>query len=90
MEWAPEGAGTVVAMMMVLGLVVVAAMAATMTWLVAMAVYGGRGQGGPAVPTEAPGRLDPALDELRHRYARGEIDREEYLQRKIDLETDWD
>lgn len=70
------------------GMVVVAAMAATMAWLVAMAVYGGRAPDGPAVLSEEPRRLDPALDELRHRYARGEIGREEYLQRKIDLETD--
>ncbi|MDA2807055.1 SHOCT domain-containing protein [Nocardiopsis suaedae] len=90
MEWAPEHTGTVVAMMMVLGLIVVAAMAATMAWLVAMAVYGGRGPDRPVVLSEEAGRLDPALDELRHRYARGEIGREEYLQRKIDLETDWD
>lgn len=38
----------------------------------------------------APGRSDPGVDraqeELRLRYARGEIDREEYLQRRIDLE----
>lgn len=30
--------------------------------------------------------LDAAEEELRLRYARGEIDREEFLQRKIDLE----
>ncbi|GHC80698.1 hypothetical protein GCM10007079_19820 [Nocardiopsis terrae] len=40
---------------------------------------------------EAPRRpaspeLDAAAQELRMRYARGEISREEYLQRKIDLE----
>ena len=29
---------------------------------------------------------DKALEELRLRYARGEISREEFLQRKIDLE----
>ncbi|ASU81652.1 hypothetical protein CDO52_01540 [Nocardiopsis gilva YIM 90087] len=29
---------------------------------------------------------DPAQVELRRRYAAGEIDREEYLQRKIDME----
>lgn len=34
----------------------------------------------------APPPLDAAEQELRLRYARGEIDREEYLQRKIDLE----
>ncbi len=30
--------------------------------------------------------VDAAAQELRMRYARGEISREEYLQRKIDLE----
>jgi putative membrane protein len=30
-------------------------------------------------------RSDPALDILRERYARGEIDREEFLARKRDL-----
>lgn len=30
--------------------------------------------------------MDPALAELRMRYARGEVGREEFLQRKIDLE----
>ncbi|MFL1376880.1 SHOCT domain-containing protein [Nocardiopsis protaetiae] len=30
--------------------------------------------------------VDRAQEELRLRYARGEIGREEYLQRKIDLE----
>lgn len=34
----------------------------------------------------APPPLDGAERELRLRYARGEIDREEFLQRKIDLE----
>ncbi len=34
----------------------------------------------------APPPLDPAEQELRMRYARGEIDREEFLQRRIDLE----
>lgn len=34
-------------------------------------------------PVRAP---DPAYAELRRRYAAGEISREEFLQRKIDLE----
>ena len=37
-------------------------------------------------PKPAPPPLDAAAQELRMRYARGEISREEYLQRKIDLE----
>lgn len=43
----------------------------------------GRGSRGPEVAGE---EVDPALAELRMRYARGEVDREEFLQRKIDLE----
>lgn len=39
-----------------------------------------------AASNPAPPPLDPAAQELRMRYARGEISREEYLQRKIDLE----
>lgn len=38
-----------------------------------------------AVAARPPG-LDSAQAELRHRYAAGEISREEYLQGKIDLE----
>jgi putative membrane protein len=34
----------------------------------------------------APQAVDAAEEELRLRYARGQIDREEFLQRKIDLE----
>lgn len=41
-------------------------------------------QAPPRPPT--PPALDAAEQELRLRYARGEIDREEFLQRKIDLE----
>lgn len=40
----------------------------------------------PNNPDPAPPQLDAAAQELRMRYARGEISREEYLQRKIDLE----
>ena len=54
---------------------------------VGKAVRGRRGN--PPVdpaPDPAPPSLDAAAQELRMRYARGEISREEYLQRKIDLE----
>lgn len=36
--------------------------------------------------TDGVRAVDAAEEELRLRYARGEIDREEFLQRKIDLE----
>jgi putative membrane protein len=40
---------------------------------------------GVASPVPAPPARDPALAELRLRYARGEIDRDEYLTRAVDL-----
>ncbi|GAB3485208.1 SHOCT domain-containing protein [Nocardiopsis coralliicola] len=40
----------------------------------------------PQQAAPPPAHRDTVLDELRHRYARGEISREEFLQRKIDLE----
>jgi putative membrane protein len=40
----------------------------------------------PTPPGTPP--ADPARAELDLRYARGEVDREEYLQRRADLEAD--
>ncbi|WP_408639157.1 SHOCT domain-containing protein [Nocardiopsis endophytica] len=78
-------------MMMLLALAAAAAVGVAVGWLLATAVQPGRQTSASALPpSEGRPRLDSALEELRHRYARGEIDREEYLQRKIDLETDWD
>ncbi|MGQ4269766.1 SHOCT domain-containing protein [Nocardiopsis changdeensis] len=48
---------------------------------VSASVGAGRADPGPRRPP-----VDRAQEELRLRYARGEIGREEYLQRKIDLE----
>jgi putative membrane protein len=55
--------------------------------LIALAVWAvmrvtGRASAGVSVPAV---RVDPALEEVRLRYARGEVDREEYLQRARDL-----
>lgn len=63
---------------------VILVLAALGVYLV-VAVSGASGGRGAA---PAPGRpqVDRAQEELRLRYARGEIDREEYLQRRIDLE----
>jgi putative membrane protein len=43
----------------------------------------------PAAPSTPPGSpaANPARAELDLRYARGEVDREEYLQRRGDLEA---
>ncbi|WP_285732827.1 SHOCT domain-containing protein [Nocardiopsis sp. ATB16-24] len=47
----------------------------------------GAGMGSRSVGAVRGAReVDAAEEELRLRYARGEIDREEFLQRKIDLE----
>ncbi|MBB5430825.1 SHOCT domain-containing protein [Nocardiopsis composta] len=62
--------------------IVLALAAVVMVTVVAAAA----GRALPAPPPEEPRRRDPVLDELRRRYAIGEIDREEFLQRKIDLE----
>jgi len=39
------------------------------------------------VRLDGPGRRDAALDILRERYARGEIDREEFESRRRDLKS---
>lgn len=44
--------------------------------------------GAPAGPQPVPLRPDPAVDELRIRYARGEVTREEFLTRVGDLGAD--
>ena len=58
------------------GLLMVVALVALLAWL-ALAVRPGSG-------TEPP---RTAVDLLAARYARGEIDRDEYLERKSDLEA---
>ncbi|MFD8352428.1 SHOCT domain-containing protein [Streptomyces coelicoflavus] len=57
---------------------VVGAVAAARLWRARPAVDTG--------PKAVPLALDPAQQELRRRYAAGEIEREEFLQRKVDLE----
>jgi len=58
-------------------LVVLAVVAVVRLW---------RRPGGPyAWQGPTAGHVDPAITELRVRYARGEISRDEYLQRSFDL-----
>jgi putative membrane protein len=55
--------------------------------LIAVAVWAvlrTTGRGAAVVPAPA-GRVDAALEEVRLRYSRGEIDRDEFLQRTRDL-----
>lgn len=63
----------------------------TLVVLISLALFGagriGRTLEGEDQPHPGPDAgLDAAEEELRLRYARGEIGREEFLQRKIDLE----
>lgn len=67
--WGLWGVGMMVLMLLFWG-VVIAGIVVGIRWL----VHQGRGP-----------RSDAALDVLRERYARGEIDREEFLARKRDL-----
>jgi putative membrane protein len=67
--WGLWGIGMMLFMLVFWG-VVVAGIIITVRWL----MHQGRGS-----------RSDGALDILRERYARGEIDREEFLARKRDL-----
>ena len=68
--WSPFG--------MIIWLVVLALVIAAVVWLVRMMTHPGH-----QFPTAA--RRSPGLDVLEERYARGEIKRDEYLEKKRDL-----
>ncbi len=53
--------------------------------LVAAVVLLVRGVSGTGEAHPPPARRSPALDVLEERYARGEINRDEYLQKKKDI-----
>lgn len=59
-------------------LLFLAALIAAVVWLVRYS----SGAGGNRHPTE---RRSPGLDALEERYARGEIGRDEYLQKRTDI-----
>ncbi|HKJ71827.1 MAG TPA: SHOCT domain-containing protein [Gammaproteobacteria bacterium] len=65
--------------MILFWILVILAIAALVRWL---AVTGSHAGGGPG----SGGGRRRALEVLEERYARGEIEREEYLQKKEDLE----
>ncbi|MGN6287089.1 MAG: SHOCT domain-containing protein [Afipia sp.] len=63
---------------LVILIAVVVAIAAFVAWLV-------RSFAGPSSMHYAHPRRSPGLDTLEERYARGEINRDEYLQKKKDI-----
>jgi putative membrane protein len=54
--------------------------------VVARALGSGRKPEPPQLPPAESAAVQQAKDALKMRYARGEIDREEYLQGKVELE----
>jgi putative membrane protein len=70
-------------LMMILWLVVAVAILGLAITGIIWLVRSMTGKEGPPAPTRVP--ADPAYDELRRRYAAGDIGRDEYLQRKSDL-----
>ena len=76
------GMGAWIFLWVILGLAVVV----TGGILVARALGGGRRPEPPQLPPAESPAVREAKDALKLRYARGEIDREEYLQGKVELE----
>jgi putative membrane protein len=84
MMWDGYGGGGGVAawFMLFFMIVFIAAIVVGIVFLVrALGTGGGMGR-------EEPRRRDEAREILRRRYANGEIDREEYLRRRQDLDDD--
>ena len=63
-----------------------AAVVVTAGVVVARALSSGRKPEPPRLPPAESPAVQQAKDALKMRYARGEIDREEYLQGKVELE----
>ncbi len=76
------GIGAWMILWIILGLAVVV----TAGVVVARALGAGRKHEPPQVPPAESPAVREAKDTLKMRYARGEIDREEYLQGKVELE----
>jgi putative membrane protein len=82
--WGGYGGGMGVAggiIMLILWVAVIVGIVLLVIWLVRQA------QGGPVAGTGAPqqGGVQTALDILKARYARGEIDKAEFEEKKKDL-----
>ena len=65
-------------LMMIIWLLILFALIAGVVWLVRSASHGGGGRLHLA-------RRSPGLEVLEERYARGEINRDEYMQKKRDI-----
>jgi len=79
-------AGWMASGMGIAGIVWLLVCAAALALVVVAAVWLALRLRGDVAPTE---RVSGALDELDHRYARGELDRDTYLQMKGDLVGPW-
>ncbi len=71
---------------MILWIILGVAVVVTAGVVVARALGAGRKPEPPQVPPAESPAVREAKDALKMRYARGEIDREEYLQGKVELE----
>lgn len=64
---------------MIIWVIILIAIVALVVWLL-------RSVAGPEAHHQPPPRRSAGLDVLEERYARGEINRDEYLQKKKDIE----
>ena len=91
MQWGWGGGGGWGIISVLLSLVFVAAIVLGVVLVVRALARGSTQRAAPSVTQPAPERQippsSPALRVLEERYARGEIDREEYLSRKKDLSS---
>jgi putative membrane protein len=71
---------------MFLWIILGVAVAVTAGVVAARALGSGRKPEPPRLPPAESAAVQQAKDALKMRYARGEIDREEYLQGKVELE----
>jgi putative membrane protein len=74
-HWGGYGGGPIG---MFIGIILLALVIAGAVWFV-------RAMSQPGREVAATGRRSPGLDALEERYARGEIKREEYLEKKRDI-----
>ncbi len=63
---------------MIIWLVILVLVIAAVVWLIRSASH-------PGIHLPGAGRRSPGLDVLEERYARGEINRDEYVQKKRDI-----